>query len=481
MTYFRQIYDEGLAQASYLIGDPKTRQMVVVDPLRDIDLYLDRAADAGYEIAGVAETHIHADFLSGGRELAHATGATFYISGETVSDWEYGALEGLEVVALHDGESFEMGDIEITALHTPGHTPEHVSFLVADNSDGGEPMAVLTGDFVFAGDLGRPDLLEEAAGQKGTAEPGAKETFETMNSGFLELPDFVAVWPGHGSGSACGKALGDVPASSIGYEKRTAWWTDYFEEGDEEGFVDEFLSDQPESPAYYKNMKLMNRDGAPILGELPSPPRLMPNRFQQLNEQPDTMVLDLRDLRTFARGHVPGSINLAVLKQISNHAGRLAPYDKTLVLVADPEDVEEATRRLIRIGLDDIAGYVPASRIGTYAEQLNSYPVIDDPDEARKLWDTEQVQVVDVRSQSEWEGGRVPGAHHIYYGRLPEKLPAARERGDLDEQQTLIVHCEAGARAAIGASFLEANDFEDVVIYTGGFGGWKKAGHPVEK
>lgn len=483
MTYFRQIYDEGLAQAAYIIGDPGSRQAVVVDPLRDIDIYLDHAADKGYRIVGVLETHIHADFLSGGRELAHATGATMYISGETVDGWKYGGLDGLDIVELDDGDSFQVGEgLEIKALHTPGHTPEEMSYLLVEKGNGDDPMAVLTGDFMFVGDLGRPDLLEEAAGQMGTAEPGARQTFQSMTSGFLELPDFVAVWPGHGSGSACGKALGDVPSSTIGYEKRTAWWSTHFENNDEDGFVEAFLSDQPESPSYYANMKTWNRDGAPILGELPSPPRLLPGRLAELANSQDTWVLDLRDVRSFAHGHLPGSVNFSKLQELSNQVGRLAPYDKELVLVAQPHQVEEATRRLIRIGLDDIIGFVPASRVGEYApDGLDSYRVIEDPDEAFALSQGEDTRVVDARSAAERKKGYIPESQHAYYGRIPEMLAEAEERGEAPKGQTVMVHCEAGTRAAVAASYLQARGFEDVVLYTGGFGGWKDKGHPVKK
>lgn len=479
MTYFRQIYDEGLAQAAYIIGDPSTRQAVVVDPLRDIDQYLDHAADKGYRITGVVETHIHADFLSGGRELAHATSATLYISGQTVDGWEYGGLDGLDVVELKDGDTFDIGDgIEIKALHTPGHTPEEMSFLVVEKGNGGDAMAALTGDFMFVGDLGRPDLLEKAAGQKGTARPGARQTFQSMTSGFLELPDFVALWPGHGSGSACGKALGDVPSSTIGYEKRTAWWSTYFENNDQEGFIDEFLSDQPESPAYYAEMKKLNRDGPPILGELPSPPRLTPGRFAELAPADDTWVLDLRDVRSFAHGHIPRSINFSSLEGLSNHVGRLAPYEKNLVLVADPGDIDEATRRLIRIGLDNIVGYLPAGRLEQYAPGgLDSYPIVDDPDQAFELAQRHNTRVVDSRSLGERKHGFIPDSRHAYYGQIRQTAAS----NQIPKDTTLLVHCEAGTRAAIAASYLQSKGFDNVVVYTGGFQGWKEQGHPVEK
>ena len=474
MTYFRQIYDEGLAQAAYIIGDAATRTAVVVDPLRDIDVYLDHIASRGYRLVGVMETHIHADFLSGGREMAHATGAPLYVSGETVSGWEYAGLDGLEVVEMSDGDTLELGTIEIEAMHTPGHTPEHLCFLVTDTAQSDEPMMVLTGDFVFVGDLGRPDLLEEAAGEMGTAEPGARQLFDAMEEKFLDLPDFVEIWPGHGSGSACGKALGDVPSTAVGYEKRSAWWTPYFETGDKSAFVHEFLRDQPESPTYFRQMKRLNRDGPKILGEMPFPPRLMPGRVQRLLDD-GAMVFDLRDVHAFSRGHLPGAINLSVMYQVSNYAGWIAPYDKTLVLVCEPHKVEEATRRLIRIGLDDIAGFVPSDRLGQYAPQdLASYPVVSDPDEVHQHWKSGDVRIVDARSEGEYKKGHIPDALHVHYGQIAEHVD------EVPTDETLVVHCEAGARAAVAASHLRASGFDDVVVYTGGFGGWKKKGHPVE-
>ena len=208
---FRQIHEEGLAQMSYLLGCAATGEALVVDPRRDVDVYLELAQSLGLRITAIAETHIHADYLSGARELARATGATLYLSDEGDENWKYKGLEGFPHVLLKDGDEFKVGNIRVRAVHTPGHTPEHLSFLVADGAVTDEPLLFLTGDFVFVGDVGRPDLLEEAAGIKGTAEPGARRMFRSLKEKFLTLPDHVQVWPGHGAGSACGKALGALP------------------------------------------------------------------------------------------------------------------------------------------------------------------------------------------------------------------------------------------------------------------------------
>ena len=476
MTYFRQIYDEGLAQAAYIVGDASSGKAVVVDPLRDIDQYLDHLNDRGYELAGVLETHIHADFLSGGRELAHATGAPLYISAETVEGWKYKGLEGLDVVEMNDGDVLTMGDVEIEAVHTPGHTPEHLSFLVRDTGQTASPMLFLTGDFAFVGDLGRPDLLEEAAGEADTARPGGLQLFDAVDERLLELPDHVQIWPGHGSGSACGKALGDVPSSTVGYEREGAWWATYFqrEEG-KEAFVDELLDGQPPSPTYFKQMKLLNRDGPAILGRLPEVPRLMPKRAQEAIDE-GALVLDLRDLKSFAQGHIKGAVNLPSLKNLSNHAGWVVPYDRELLLVARPEEVDEAMRRLIRIGLDDLVGYIPANRLAqTVDGELRQFEVVEDPDELYAYWKEADVQVVDARSPKEYEAGRIPKAIEGYYGRLPSHLD------EVAKDKPIITHCEAGTRAAIAASLMGAEIDEVITIFTGGFRGWKNAGLPVEE
>ncbi|MBG6192480.1 glyoxylase-like metal-dependent hydrolase (beta-lactamase superfamily II) [Arthrobacter sp. CAN_A212] len=264
----QRIYDEDLAQASYFIGCQAKGEAVVVDARRDIAPYQELAAANGMQIVAVTETHIHADYLSGTRELAEATGAAMYVSGEGGDDWQY----GFDAERLYDGSSITSGNITIQAVHTPGHTPEHLAFLITDGAFSDQPGYLLSGDFVFSGDLGRPDLLDEAAGGVDTRFVGAKQFFSSLREKFLTLPDHVQVFPGHGSGSACGKALGALPSTTVGYERLYAWWGPYLAANDEEGFVRELLDGQPDAHAYFGRMKRQNRLGPAIMGprgELP--------------------------------------------------------------------------------------------------------------------------------------------------------------------------------------------------------------------
>src|SRR5699024_2464021 len=246
IVLLERIYDEDLSQTSYLIACQASGEALVVDPRRDIQQHLDLAAQHGLRITAVAETHLHADFLSGTRELAAATGATAYVPGTGGEDWQY----GFEAERLHDRDTLTLGNITVTARHTPGHTPEHLSYLITDGAFADEPGYILTGDFVFSGDLGRPDLLDEAVGMQDTRFAGAKQLFTSLKEVFLALPDHVQVFPGHGSGSACGKAIGALPSTSVGYERHFAWWGPYLKNDDEQGFIDELLDGQPDAHAY---------------------------------------------------------------------------------------------------------------------------------------------------------------------------------------------------------------------------------------
>lgn len=470
--YFERIYDEDLAQAAYIVACPASGEAVVVDPLRDIDQYFDRIDDLDFELAGVAETHIHADFLSGGRDLARAADAPFYISDETVSGWEYGSLEGLDVRRLADGEHFEVGNVRIEALHTPGHTPEHLSFAVVDTPQADEPMMALTGDFAFVGDLGRPDLLEKAADERGTAVEGARQQFESVRDKLLALPESTQIWPGHGAGSACGKALGSIPASTVGYERRNAWWAPYLERDDVDGFVEELLAEQPESPTYFRYMKQMNRDGVEGGHELPAVPQLTPAGFRRAIDEDDAVVLDFRNYDAFADRHFRGSINIPSIDSASGYAGWVTPYHRPLVLRVDRDDLDEITRRLYRVGLTDFAGWIP--RIDGYGDATASHDVID-ADEAHAALESEETLLLDVRSRDEYREGHIPGARHIHYGRLTEQLD------DIPRDETLILHCASGRRASIATGLLEMHGFEDLRLFGGdAVEAWRRAGYPVE-
>jgi len=469
---FKQIYEEGLAQGSYFIGCQAENTAIVVDPRRDIQVYLEEAQKNGMRIVAVTETHIHADYLSGARELARATAAKLYLSDEGDADWKYRALEGFDYQPLKDGDEIKLGNITLTAVHTPGHTPEHLSFLVKDGAAANEAGFFLTGDFVFVGDIGRPDLLEEAAGLQGTAEPGARQMFASLKRKFLSLPDYVQVWPGHGAGSACGKALGAVASTTVGYERRFAWWADYLRTNDQNGFVKALLSGQPEAPSYFAQMKRLNRDGMAILGDLPQPHKFTPAQFQQKLAQ-GAVLVDTRDKLAFAGGHIQGSRNLPGNKSFSTWAGWLLPYDQPLVLLAGDEQVGDLVAKLVRIGLDRVVGYIPS--LEGYAEgELETVPQITAA-QAKALWEKGEARVLDVRAADEYQAGHIPGAQNIHAGRVIQNL--AR----IPRNVPVIVHCLGGDRSSTAISALRSVGFDNLINLTGGIRAWQQEGYPTQK
>jgi hydroxyacylglutathione hydrolase len=470
--FFRQIYEEGLAHASYLFGCPATGEAMVIDPRRDVDIYLEEAQRHDLRIVAVGETHIHADYLSGARELAHATGATLYLSDEGDENWKYRGLEGFSVRWVRDGDEWRIGNIKVRALHTPGHTPEHLTFLLYETAEAQEPMLALTGDFVFVGDVGRPDLLERAVGLTGAAQLGARQQYRSLAERLLGLPDYLQLWPGHGAGSACGKAMGALPATTLGYERRYAWWAPLLRAGDEARFVQMTLEDQPDAPAYFARMKQLNRDGVPILGTLPQPPLLTPDAFVEWFRR-DAVLVDTRERDAFASGHLPGAIHIPAGRLVSNWAGWLLPYDTPLVLLASPEQIETLVRQLIRVGFDQIVGYILS--LDGYAQgELERMPEIDATG-AYALWQRGEAVILDVRNSSEYHELHIPNALHLPIGRLLQNL----ER--IPRDQPLIVHCLSGERSALAVSALMAHGYHNLCNLAGGILAWQAQDFPVER
>jgi len=477
-VFMRMIYDEKLAQAAYLFGCQKTGEAIVIDPERDIDRYLDIAAENDLRITAAAETHIHADFLSGARELAERVGATLYLSAEGGPDWSYRWLDKrigggtYDHHFLHDGDVFAIGNIEFKALHTPGHTPEHLAFLVTDRGAGAdEPIGIATGDFVFVGDLGRPDLLETAAGQAGAREPAARQLHATTRV-LDNLPDFIQVWPAHGAGSACGKALGAVPASTIGYEKR--FNPALKAAASQASFVDFILSGQPEPPLYFADMKRLNRDGPPVLGALPAPPRLATAELRDLDAAAVTLV-DTRPWDDFRAAHVPGSLSLPLIRSFPTDAGSLIARDTDIYLIVAPDRLDEAVRDLIRIGLDHIKGWFHPADVHAYAEQggpVESTKQVNAQD-AAALIERGEARVLDVRRATEFAEGRLPGAINIAHTRLASRLD------ELPPDVPLLVNCRSGVRSARASAFLQRLGRE-VINLEGGFLAWSGAEQRVE-
>lgn len=448
--FFRQIYDPYLAQNAYLVGCQKTREAVLIDPERDVDRYFEHAAEEGLEITGVAETHIHADYLSGAREMAERHGVRLYLSDEGGDDWKYEWARhgGYDFQPLKHGDAFRIGHVELRALHTAGHTPEHLSFLITDRGGGAdEPMGLLSGDFVFVGDVGRPDLLETAAGYLGAREPSARQLFHSLR-GFLELPDFLQLWPAHGAGSACGKALGAVPMSTVGYEKRFNTAIAAAKRG-EQVFVDAILEGQPEPPLYFGRMKRLNKTGPDVLGELPAPRPLDVSEVDAVLADPGAVVLDLRpDRCEFMRGHLPGSLYAPFGKSFTAVAGSYVLPEESIFLIADDDEVEAAVRALVRIGLDRVAGSWTPDVLREYRGGLRHTEVIDFREVERRHGEP-GTRVLDVRGAAEYGVGHLPGALNVAHTRLLDRL------AEIPRDGRLLVHCQSGARASYASALLE--------------------------
>jgi hydroxyacylglutathione hydrolase len=470
---FRRFYDDQLAQASYLIGCQATGEALVVDPNRHLEPYLRGAESEGLRISHVTETHIHADVVAGARELAHRAGAKLLLADEGGDDWRhrYAAEAGAEL--LRDGRTFCVGRVAIRVMHTPGHTPEHLTFLVTDGASATEPMGALTGDFVFVGDVGRPDLLERAAHMAGSMETSARQLFRSLQR-LGPLPDYLQIWPGHGAGSACGKALGAVPQSTLGYERRFNW---AFGIRDEDEFVRAVLAGQPDPPRYFAEMKRINRDGPRIRGDAARPPALDVAGVARAIAD-GVPVVDTRAARVYADRAIPGTLNIPANRSFATYAGSLLPYDRDFYLIADDRGngVAELLRTLAGIGLDRVAGFAGI-------DVLDQWQAAGRPVAATSRLDLRQTAeavaagrgaVLDVRSQAEWAAGHLPGAVNVPLGELEQRIEA------VPPSRPLIVQCQTGARAAIAVSLLKARGLEDVFLYPGGFAEWSASGQAVE-
>lgn len=470
----KRLYDEKLAQASYLIGCAATGEALVVDPNRDVDAYVRAAEAEGVEITHITETHIHADFVSGARELAECTGARLHLSDEGDENWKYAFASQYDAVPLKDGDTFKVGNVFIRALHTPGHTPEHLSFLVTDTAGADKPMGILTGDFVFVGDVGRPDLLEKAAKVAGTMEAGARTLFRSIQR-FKELPDYLQIWPGHGAGSACGKGLSAVPHSTVGYERMFNWGLSM---EDEDEFVSAVLTGQPEPPKYFAEMKRINKEGPRVLGGVRRPQRLAETRLPRLMEQ-NALVVDTRHAAEYAQGHVPGTINIPLNRSFTTWAGWLIPYDREFYLILDDRCfhcVDEAVKDLAMIGLDQVAGYFGSEVLESWRRHHGdpgTVPQITAGELAERLR-TDDVAILDVRGAAEWEADHIPGVENIPVGNLEDHLE------EIPRDRPLVVHCQTGGRSAIATSVLRSKGFDNVINLAGGIEAWKAAGNPTE-
>jgi hydroxyacylglutathione hydrolase len=458
---FKTIQTAGIAELSYLVGDDDEGVGAVFDPRADCDVYIDAAREAGVAITHIFETHIHADLVSGSRELcARLESAKIYASGEG------GAEYGFDPEKVKDGDRFTFGEVLVTARHTPGHTPEHMSYLLGEAEHPDEPWAVLTGDSLFVSSAGRPDLL----GEKHTKQL-AEQQFHTLRDFYLKLPDHVMIYPNHGAGSPCGADIGARLSSTIGYERK---FNKFLQFTDAKSFSDYAIKTAPPVPHYYPIMKKVNAEGPKVLGNLPRVPGLPPKAFKDALEKKASVLVDVRNMLAFGGGHIAAALNIGGTPILSIWAGwMLDPEEPILLVLEDDDDLERIVRLFVRTGYTKFAGYLlggmkawdaagfPLERIGQMSvHELNE----------RKS----ALQVVDVRSPGEWKRGHVPGARHIF-------LPELRKRmNELDRNKPTAVYCGSGYRASIATSILKQQGFNDLWNVPGSWEAWKKAKLPVE-
>ena len=435
--FFKQFYDNHLSQASYLVGCQRTGEAIVIDPVRDLTKYMEVADSEGFKITQAAETHIHADFASGIRDVQERLNANIYVSGEGDDQLSYKNMpEHTNFVKNQD--IIQVGNIKLEVLHTPGHTPESISFLLTDEGGGSSvPMGLFSGDFIFVGDIGRPDLLEKSVQMEGTTEIGAKQMYQSIE-GVKNLPDYIQIWPGHGAGSPCGKALGAIPMSTLGYEKINNW---AFNVTDESKFVETLTSNQPAPPHHFAQMKKINQFGM--------------NMYQPYDVFPSLdnarRAFDLRSKEAFHGGHTEGTINIPYNQNFINQIGWYLDYENSIDLIGDKSTVEQAAHTLQLIGFDNVAGYrLPKSEILT--QSIHSVDMTG-----------KEEYILDVRNEEEWNNGHLDQAVNIPHGKLlNENIP-------FNKEDKIYVHCQSGVRSSIAVGILENKGFENVVNIREGY------------
>jgi hydroxyacylglutathione hydrolase len=460
-VHFRQYQLACLSTFSYLLGDETTGRAVVVDPQRDIRAYLDDAAAEGLTIERVIETHVHADFLSGHLELADATGAA--ISYGDAADADF-AIDG-----LGHGQRLELGEVVLEVRHTPGHTPESISVVVWEHADDAAPWGVLTGDTLFVGDVGRPDLLTSTGW---TAEDLARRLYHSLHEQLLTLPDATRVYPAHGAGSACGKAMSDAVSSTIGEQRELNYALRPMSEDD---FVDAVTQGQSVAPLYFGFTADANRRVHELLHDDDPPPRLTVDEVLA-SVAGGAALVDSRALDAFASGHLRGAVNVGLDGRFAEYAGDVVRAGQGIVVVADEGREVEAKVRLARIGFDQVLGaLVDVERVLAERPELAERATrVAAADLAQWRDDEPDLQLVDVRNPGEQEGGVIPGALRLPLARLLDRM------GELDPAQPTVVYCAGGYRSSIAASLLRASGFQRVADLQGGYGAWAAAGLPVQ-
>jgi len=450
----QQYYVDGIAHLSYVLGGKQA--CAIVDPRRDIDLYLAEAKKLGLKITHILETHLHADFVSGHMDLAKRTGATIYAPKTGKCTYDH--------VAVGDGSSFDLEDMHIEVLDTPGHTPDCVCYAVTDTSRGGEPAVCFTGDTLFVGDVGRPDLFP------GMADELAAQLFDNLHNKLMKLPDSCLVYPAHGAGSLCGKAMGAMRVSCIGYERQFNKALGHPTLAD---FKAALLSGMPEAPDHFARCSDINRHGPALAADLAAPRPMSPAEVQAAAQQ-GHIVLDVRTYAAFGGAHVPGAWNIDAAHNFSTFAGWLLPPDTPIVLVANTDDdVPLLATMLRRVGLDRVAGYLEG---GMHPWIVGGMPIDHIPTltihEVHEQCEAgaRPMTILDVRASGEWELSHIEGAVHM-------PLPATRSQfGQFDRDSLIALVCKSGARACTAGSILEKHGFGNLAVMAGGMTAWVAAG-----
>jgi hydroxyacylglutathione hydrolase len=455
--YFEQFYLGCLAHASYFLASEG--EAVVVDPQRDVDLYLRAAEQHSVKIRHIFETHLHADFVSGHRELAARTGAKIYIGAKAEARFPH--------VDIHDSFELRFGEGRVQVLETPGHTPESVCLLVFDDEKSSKPYAVLTGDTLFLGDVGRPDLSKAH-----TPTELAGMLYDSLHRKLLALPDDVLVYPAHGAGSLCGRNMRAERSSTIGTERLTNY---ALQIGNREEFIRQLTSNLPSRPEYFLQDAQINREGATALSELPSPKPLSASQVKSLLDE-EEIALDVRSGDQFAAGHVPRSVNIALSGQFASWAGTLLGLSSAPVLIAaSDQQLSEARMRLARVGIEKVSGYLEG---GTQGWLSAGFPLaVTEQIRVKELHErlgSRPIPVLDVRREPEWDAGHIHDAHWWPLDSFKVSPP------QLDRDNTIAVHCKSGYRSMIACSLLQRAGFSNVINVIGGFDAWLKENLPAQ-
>lgn len=460
--FLESVKSGGLSHLSYLLGDESAGVCAVIDPRRDVEIYLEIAKSRDVRISHILETHVHEDFVSGSRELSALTGATIYAGESDERTFEHEAVK--------DGDTIRVGNLTLLALHTPGHTPEHVCYRVSGGNGAEAPWGVFTGDTLFCGDIGRTDLLG-----KEQAESMTRRLHRSLFDKLLPLGAELAIYPAHGKGSPCGGNIGDRLNSTLGYEWRH---NPKLQFDDRDEFVRNQLGSLQPAPFYYAHLKQVNSHGPRVLACVPPIPMLDPHVFDVEMGKPDTVVLDTREIEAFGGGHIHGAVNIALRDEFPLWVGWiLKPEQRILLVLAEEDDLESVQRRLLSIGFEKIDGYLGKGMRGWFEAGLPFERIAEMSVHTLKGWldsGRTDLQVLDVRSPGEWSQGHIPGALHLYAPFLPDHLHS------FDRTKSIATYCGSGYRASIAASVLKRGGFTDVYNVPGSMKAWKAAGYPVE-